>query len=365
MIYLFFLIFAILFFVFSIDFTSSKESDNHYWNQWALDNDGTFTFSRIDESYIYTHSYNSVKGIDINYNVGIPLVSQKRSITIAVIDSGIQYNHDAFNNSIWTNKGEVPEDGIDNDNNGYVDDVYGWNFYNNNNDISEGADEMDHGTHIVGTLCAYGKNSLVKGVLGEVDVDIMCLKILDEKGNGDVEDLKKAIIYAENNGADICCLSIDADYDYELETIINQSNMLFVISAGNDGKNIDKEPIYPASYDSDNIVVVANVCSDGQLNETSNYGIATVDISAPGTDIISTVPFNSYTYKTGTSMSVPYVAGVIALTYCNSDSVDIITAKDIVLQSVKEVESLKDVTFTGGIPDIYNALTYLNNYFEQ
>lgn len=285
-------------------------------------------------------------------------------MTIAVIDSGIQYTHDAFNDSIWTNKKEVP-DGIDNDNNGYIDDIYGWNFYSNNNDISEGSKETDHGTHIVGTLCAYGENSLVRGVLGGLDFDIMCLKILDEKNNGNVEDLKKAIMYAENNGADICCLSIDSVYDSELESYIKQSDMLFVVSAGNDGKNIDNDPVYPASYSSNNIVVVANVCSDGQLNETSNYGIKTVDIAAPGTDIISTASLNSYTYETGSSMSVPFVAGVIALTYCNSDTIDLITAKEIVLQSVKKTESLKEVTSTGGIPNIYNTLTYLNKNFEQ
>ena len=193
----------------------------------------------------------------------------------------------------------------------------------------------------------------------------MCLKILDENGNGNVEDLKKAIIYAENNGADICCLSIDSDYDSELETYIKRSNMLFIVSAGNDGRNIDNEPVYPASYNSNNVVVVANVCSDGELNDTSNYGMKTVDISAPGTDIISTAPFNSYSYKTGTSMSVPYVAGVIALTYCNSDTVDLITAKDVVLKSAKKEQKLKKITSTGGIPDIYNALTYLKYNIEQ
>ena len=119
-----------LFIYFFIGFPLSSVSDSHYWSQWELDNDGTFEFSRVDDKNIYTYSYNSVEGIDIGYNAGLQLVKQMRSITIAVIDTGIQYNHVAFNDSIWINKGEVPEDGIDNDDNGYIDDVYGWNFYN-------------------------------------------------------------------------------------------------------------------------------------------------------------------------------------------------------------------------------------------
>lgn len=345
-----------------VEISSNKSTDEHYWNQWALDNDGTFVFSRIDETNIYTNTYNSRKGIDIGYKAGILLMDPRRSITIAVIDTGVQFEHEAFNNAIWSNEREVPDDEIDNDNNGYIDDVYGWNFYDDNNDISEDASQIDHGTHIVGTLCAYGDDSLVKGVVGGFDINVMCLKILDENGDGDIEDLKEAILYAEDNGADICCLSIETEHDAELEAYLKKSNMLFVVSAGNDGKNIDNEPVYPASYESSNIVVVANVSCDGQLCETSNFGVKTVDISAPGTDIVSTVPSNGYAYKTGTSMAVPFVAGVIALTYCNSDTIDLVTAKDIVFQSVKRVESLENITITGGMPDIFNALTYLNNY---
>lgn len=95
----------ILCFIFNSNFIFVQNGDNHYWNQWALDNDGTFEFSRLDENYIYTYSYNSVEKIDIGYNEGIRLVKQKRSATIAVIDSGVWYNHDAFNDSIWTNGG--------------------------------------------------------------------------------------------------------------------------------------------------------------------------------------------------------------------------------------------------------------------
>lgn len=351
-------IFFVLVMIFNKKYINNDSSKNHYWNQWALNNDGTFEYSHLDEEYIYTTSYNSVEGIDINYNNGIALFNSKRSVTIAVIDSGVQYNHIALNDSIWKNYKEVAGDGIDNDNNGYVDDVYGWNFYNNNNDISQGINGTDHGTHIVGTLCAYGEDSAVRGVLGGYNFEIMCLKILDENANGDVNALKEAIRYAENNGAEICCLSIDTAYDSELESLIQQSDMIFVVSAGNNGIDIDNNPIYPASYKSNNIVVVANVSSDGQLNDTSNYGLNTVDIAAPGTDIISTVPDNTYNYKTGTSMSVPFVAGVIALTYSNNESLNLITAKNVVLQSAKKNDNLKNKIATGGIVDLYNSLSY-------
>ena len=342
----------------SISAINASSDINNFWKQWSRVNDGDFYLKQyINGEWIVT-SNKSMKGIDINAENSLVYYEPKRNAIIAVIDTGVQYTLESISKQIWINKNEIKNDALDNDCNGYIDDIYGWNFLNDNNNIEEGSQNgLYHGTQIVGTLCSNPKVSLINGIVSNVDeIEIMCLKILDDTLSGTTDNLINAINYAERNGATICCLSLCNDYNDELKKTIEKSSMLFIVAAGNQSLDIDKNKIYPASYECDNIIVVANLKSDGTLNKSSNYGKCNVDIAAPGTDVLGLIGDGMYNYSTGTSFAVPYVAGTAALIYCNSKTINIIDVKSKIIKSAKKLDVLSDATYSKGILDINNAL---------
>lgn len=139
--------------------------------------------------------------------------------------------------------------------------------------------------------------------------------------------------------------------------------MLFVIAAGNGGENNDVVPMYPASFEAENIISVASINCNGSLNDTSNYGITSVDIAAPGTSIYSTLTNNRYGFFSGTSMAAPFVTGVVAMVYSYYHDITLLEAKETVLNSVMKLPSLEDKVVSGGIPDAFAALSYNNKLF--
>lgn len=375
-----------------LDNLSSGDSYASY--QWGLRNDGQVQKSErklnlksLDSIYVHKSekgvdsislpplgpsnyeliSTKAVKGIDINIQPAWKLYSQienKRSVTVAVIDTGIDVSHPDLQGSIWVNEDEIPGDGIDNDNNGYVDDVHGWNTLDNNNKIFSG-DEDTHGTHAAGTIAARKDDGGIAGIADNNCVKIMSLKALGGKeGKGSPESVVAAIKYAEANGAQICNLSFGSlGCSPELDAAIRDSKMLFVVAAGNGddnevGYNIDKNPVYPASLPYDNVITVANLMFDGQLDSTSNYGPMSVDIAAPGVFIISTTPGKSYGFMTGTSMAAPMVTGVAALVYSGRPELSVLDVKNIIITSAHKLDSLNGKIFSGGLIDAAAALQW-------
>jgi subtilisin family serine protease len=213
------------------------------------------------------------------------------SIVIAIIDSGIDYNHPDLRDNIWIN--EVELNGVeeeDDDNNGYVDDIRGWNFADNNNDP---LDSNSHGTHVAGVIGAEGNNATgISGVCW--NVKIMPLKFLDAQGVGLVSDEVEAIEYAINNGAHIINASFgDPTYSgLEMDAIgeAQYAGLLFITAAGNEGAHIDRNPVYPAAYTLDNIISVTASNQNDELPLWANYGDVGVDVAAPGENIYSTIP---------------------------------------------------------------------------
>jgi subtilisin family serine protease len=331
-------------------------NDRYYSKQWGLNNIGTFT----DEDNI-----KSVTDVDMNIPEAWDVFSGGREITVAIVDTGIDYTHDDIKDSIWINADEVANDGIDNDKNGYIDDVHGWNFYRNTKTLyNPKTIEDDHGTHIAGIIAASQNTIGIAGVASNTNVTIMPVKALGgTSGSGSTASIIKAIAYAEANGALICNLSLGVESDdTALSNAIANSNMLFVCASGNGdeyeiGVNIDNTPMYPASYTYDNIVSVANLTCDGTLHSSSNYGVKSVDVAAPGTTIASSVVGNQYAYMTGTSMAAPMVTGVIAMVYSYYDGISILQAKNIVLGTTKSLPDLTDKVATGGLVDAYAALS--------
>lgn len=315
---------------------------------------------------------NSLKGIDINIQPAWKLydmtVSERRPVTVAVIDTGIDINHPELADAIWVNTDEIPDDGIDNDNNGFIDDVNGWNFFDDNNVIYKSKEEDDHGTHCAGTIAAKRGRLGIAGIADSEYVKIMPIKalgkVLGEDGLGEEEAVIRAIQYAEANGAEICNLSFGSrDYYPRLEQVMRDSKMLFVVSAGNGdeediGYNIDKVPDYPSSFSSDNIISVANLMFDGKLAESSNFGEKSVDLAAPGTYILSTTPENGYGYMNGTSMSAPLVTGVAAMVYSFRTDLRLEDIKPALLNTVKKLPDLESKVVSGGMLDAYAAMRY-------
>ncbi len=234
-------------------------------------------------------------------------------IIVGVIDTGVDYEHADLKANMWTNPNEIPNNGTDDDNNGYVDDVRGWDFINNDNDPM---DDNEHGSHCSGTIGAVGNNAI--GVAGvNWTVRIMPLKFLGANGSGSSSDAIKAIIYGADNGANVLSNSWGGGgFSQALLDAINYANskgVLFVVAAGNESNDNDQSPTYPANYAADNLIAVGASTDNDDIAGFSNYGAATVQLAAPGEEILSTTPMDRYAYLSGTSMATPHVAGAAAL----------------------------------------------------
>lgn len=252
-----------------------------------------------------------------------------RDIVVCVIDTGADTKHPDLINNLWVNKGEVGKDKngrdkatnkIDDDGDGFVDDVHGWNFANNTNDLN---DLHGHGTHIAGIIGAEGGNGIgISGVSPKVS--LMVLKYYDSKGS-DMNNLLntvKAIDYAVKHDCNIINYSGGgiAPSNEERAAIERamKKGILFVAAAGNERANSDTHKYYPADYGLPNILSVTAIDRNQNVLPTSNFGELTVDIAAPGNDIISTLPNGQYGYMTGTSQATAFASGVAALVMANN-----------------------------------------------
>ncbi|MCR5684455.1 MAG: S8 family serine peptidase, partial [Lachnospiraceae bacterium] len=294
-------------------------------------------------------------------------------VIVAVIDTGIDVNHPDLASHIWTNKAEIPDNGIDDDGNGYIDDIYGWDFYNDDNTVydceytengeyhSLASDCDDHGTHVAGIIAAEGTGSddiLISGLAGVGEVSIMTLKIHGGKNRkGKLSDAIKAIKYAEAMGASVCNISWGTyTCSDALASAIEHSRMLFVCAAGNDGTDNDDHPIYPASFGFPNIISTGFTDHDCELTYSSNYGKNTVDIMVPSTDIMSTV-VGGYGCMGGSSMAAAHVSAIAALIYAGSDHTWAASVKEVIMNSINTREYLDLFSVSGGIPSLKKALT--------
>ncbi len=346
-------------------------NDTYADTQWNIDNPGYYTYL----SDLGRLNKQAVEGVDMDVPEAWASLKEapeeKREVIVAIIDTGVDYKHPELIDHMWKNPGEIPDDNIDNDNNGYVDDVYGWDFYNNDasvchyqyseklgKELALPEDNDDHGTHVAGIIAASADNGIgIAGVASNVDVKIMSLKINGgPKGTGSLDSAVKAIQYATMMGADICNLSWGtSQYSLTLKQAIEESDMLFVAAAGNSGDDNNTMPIYPASLDLSNLISVTFIDPAGELTKLSNYGSSTVDLAAPGEDIFSTV-VGAYAPMSGSSMAAPQVTAVAAMIYAGKEHIYASDVKKLIMAHTKNLPKLEGYLKNSGIPNANQAI---------
>ena len=331
-----------------IRIASVTPNDVRFPDQWSLENPG---------------QNGGTADADIDASSAWDLSTGADDIIVAIIDSGVNMTHPDLAANIFSNTREIPNNNLDDDNNGFIDDIHGWDFANNDNDPS---DDHGHGTHVAGTIAAVGNNSI--GVAGIAwNVKILPLKFIAANGNGDVSGAVEAINYCvklREEGFNIVLASnswgnYGASYSiYQALSDAEQANLLFVAAAGNDGTNDDEKPFYPASFDLPNIIsVTATSKTDAQIY---NYGINSVDLGAPGESILSTLNNGAYGAMSGTSMATPHVSGVAALAFSISPrGVAYSVIRNAILTGGDSIPSLAGKTVTGKRLNAYGALLQL------
>ncbi len=274
--------------------------------------------------------------------------------TLAVIDTGIDYTHPDLAGNMWTNPGEIPGDGIDNDNNGVIDDVHGYNAYADNGDPKDG---HGHGSHCAGTIGGQGNNGL--GVVGvNHNANMMAIKIFSDQGRTSAAAIVKGIQYSTKMGARITGNSWGGGGRSEaIRSAFAESPAMHFAAAGNSGSNNEVRPHYPSNYDLDNIIAVAANDHNDNLARFSCYGETTVDISAPGVNIVSTVP-GGYDSYSGTSMATPHAAGVGLLVATANPGISNEELRSRILEGGDEKPQLAGKVATGARLNAHGALTW-------
>ena len=283
-------------------------------------------------------------------------------VVVGIIDEGVQFTHPDLAGQIWTNPYDAA-DGVDNDGNGYIDDIHGWDFDGNNNSIYDGGTRGsldDHGTHVAGTIGAKANTAGVVGV--NWNITIISTKFLGRRG-GTTANAIKAIDYLNDlktrHGMNIVASNNSwggGGFSQALQDAIeraNAANILFIAAAGNGGSdgvgdNNDVTANYPSNYPNANVIAVAAITSAGAKSSFSNYGATTVDIGAPGQGIWSSTAYNIYESYSGTSMATPHVTGAAALYASTHSGASAASIKSAILGSATPTASLSGKCVTGG-----------------
>lgn len=340
---------------------TTMPSDLYFGQQWALRNTGTFASGTLGADAKVADAWD---------------ISRTTGAIIAVIDTGIDYNHVDLVNNIYANPAEIFNNSVDDDGNGKIDDWRGWNFVSNNNDPM---DDNGHGSHVSGIIGASGNNGIgVSGVLW--NVKIMPLKILDSRGEGTVSDSIAAIQYAISKGARIINASYGgSDYsaaEYDAIRAAHSAGALLIAAAGNGGSdglgdNNDQTAEYPSGYALPNIISVAATDQNDRRATFSNFGPTSVHVAAPGVYILSTIPqdtsfgmctgspYPGYDFCEGTSMAAPQVSGITGLLYSYYTNFTHEQVRATVLRYTDVLPTLQGWILTGGRVNAYRALSSL------
>ena len=329
-----------------------------------------FTINSVpsDPSYSSQYQYDLI-GAEAAWEI----TTGSKDVVVGIIDTGIVYDHPDLIDNMWQNEGELGLDsngndkrsnGIDDDNNGYIDDFRGWDFAEDDNDPM---DDHGHGTHCAGSIGASANNG--EGIAGlNWNVSLVPLRFITAKGQGTEADAIEAIEYATMMGFDMTSNSwggsaIEGDEDALFNAIkaAADADKLFIAASGNDGRDNDSRPIYPASYELENIISVAASDNRDTMTGFSNYGADSVDLLAPGANIYSTIKKgwfgNQYGKMSGTSMAAPIVAAAAALIKSEYPKESAVEIKERILKGVDVIRAGKGKLTTEGRLNVYKSLT--------
>jgi subtilisin family serine protease len=304
-----------------------------------------------------SEKHQGVAGMDIGAIQAWDIETGSKDVVIAVIDTGVDYTNPDLAPNMWTNDAERDgQAGVDDDNNGVIDDIYGFNAVTGGGDPK---DDHGHGSHCSGTIGAKGDDG--KGIVGvNWNTRIMAVKFLDKNGSGTLENAIKGIDYATKMGAKIMSNSWGGGGDSQtLKEAIERANTagaLFVAAAGNESNNNDSSPSYPASYQVPNVLSVAAVDNKGQIASFSNYGKNSVHVGAPGVNIVSTTT-SGYESWSGTSMATPHVSGIAGLIASHEPKLTSLEIKNRIIATARPITGLRGKVRGGGLVNVYAALT--------
>jgi RHS repeat-associated protein len=317
--------------------------DPRFTEQWALSNTG---------------ATGGQPGADIQAMSAWETTKGAPTTIIAVVDSGIDFTHPDLRNNQWANNAEH-ENNKDDDNNGLMNDLHGWDWVTDSGVIRDG---QGHGTAVAGIIAAEGNNSIgITGVMWRAG--LMSLRVLDNTGTGEIADAVEAIDYAVEHGAQV----INCSWGTDEESLVlkdaieraGRAGVVVVSSAGNGGRDIDNQPYYPSSYGLSNQLVVASTDNFDNLASWSNYGPKSVTVAAPGKDILTTRVGGDYTVVTGTSASTPLVTGVVGLVKTQRWWLSAAGTRKAIADGARQVEGLKKKVFSGAVVSASGAFRAL------
>lgn len=322
-------------------------NDPQYANMWAMENTG---------------QTGGTPGADISAPAAWDVVTGSPQTVIAILDSGIDYTHPDLVDNMWVNPGEIPGNGIDDDGNGYIDDIFG---INPGSGSSDPIDIFGHGTHVAGTVGAVGNNSIgVTGVNWNSKLMALSIGNAGPIASAAIEALNYLVNMKTNFGVNVVASnnSYGVGFSIAFQNAIQASNnagVVFVAAAGNSRSNNDTFPAYPASYPLEGIISVASSDHNDLLSVFSNFGATSVDIAAPGTDILSTTLGGGYGVQSGTSMASPHVAGAVGLLAALQPSATVAELKNAILTGADPLASLAGTSVTGARLNVAQALANL------
>jgi thermitase len=334
----------------------------------------SFSSSRVFNdpkvSSIWSFNDATQNGVSVERSYLAPLARQKSPVIVAVVDTGVDYNHEDLADIMWVNTNEIAGNGIDDDNNGYIDDVHGINTLirdSNGDAIGDPMASHGHGTHVSGTIAATQNNGV--GIAGIAsNVKIMAIRTVPDAADETDVDIIESFIYAGKHGAKIINCSFGKRVNEggmavseAIDFIANEYGTMVIAAAGNDstffGKHdIDLKPRYPASFSNKSLLVIASTTSSGGLSSFSNVGKVGVDLAAPGSSIFSTMPGNKYASMSGTSMASPTTAGVAAEVLSHFPELGPVELKQVLIDSVSKVDAFERYMVSGGRVDLYESL---------
>ncbi|MBT3584192.1 MAG: S8 family serine peptidase [Halobacteriovoraceae bacterium] len=304
-------------------------------------------------------------GISVSKAYSENISTPQKEIIVAVVDTGVDYNHEDLKEVMWVNAGEIPGNGIDDDANGYIDDIHGINTLvrdSNGNATVNMMDGHSHGSHVSGIIGAKQNNG--KGIAGIAsNVRIMGIRTVPNSADELDVDVAEAFIYAAKNGAKIINCSFGKAHNEggqmvaeAIKHIGEEYGVLVVAASGNSSADIDRRLTYPASFPNEHLMVVASTTSGGRMSYFSNYGARNVDLAAPGSSIYSTVPGNRYSSMSGTSMASPASAGVAAEVLSNFPNLTPLQLKAVLMDSTTPIGRFSGRMVSGGRIDLVRAL---------